>query len=1350
MKQIPSLILFLALLGAIFLGGTLQATNPIFAQAGPEFVHLKAAFWRSGQLPAVAPDPMSLRQRGQPLLPEASLYTNPNDPDYWTVIAFQGYQSGYWYIYAMRGSVDVGPWRVTDVASSQPSLMSQAERVAYTSKYEGAYHIYTNDLGGYDQRRLTADRFPDAYPDWSPDDTLLAFSRGEDFEQWEIYRMTADGQHQTRLTHSSEDDVTPDWSPDGSRIVWARRSGDSAAIWVMNGDGSGQHPISDSLKYLQNVRWSPDGRRIAFDYDADDDGLNELATINPDGSGLRVIYDANVPMVDVWMGAWSWKGDEVLFTAVKYVVQDGRLYISDSNLARLNLSNGQVRMYDLPGIEIRPDWQPLDRLAPETEMDPLPDWGPGPFTVSWHGQDRGPSGIRGFDVQVKEAGDATWTDWVTDEYLLQKSYPGVGGHTYLFRVRARDRAGNVEPWPAGYDTGTTVENLPPVTFFKPLRPYERYVPWVTWCGYDPGDSGIGIVQTQVREGKDGQWQDWYTVHQPSHQCGGSGWRGETGKTYYFRTRGVDNAQNQEAWPEGDGDTWTTLYGWMIDGHVFDSRGRAVTGMTAVTTPEGFENRPSDRTGAYAVYGHKDVYDFTVQWQRPGFGDLPVMVYAADKDVHQDILLPPADDVIVNGGFESGDFSPGWTPSITGTLVTSDVVHTGYYAVAMTCPQPHVFAPVDTIPDFPAGNRVFEQQLDVSIDGAGRVHVLFNGWDGAVYALRYTRREPDGSWLPTYTITSTTSYYDAPTEGQLAVDDQGNAAVIWHSFHASMPIMYAQRPVDGSWTQPEAITPRVRTPSARIAMDARGVVHVAWRGQGHNSAYTWQHLTKPFHGGWSGSEWITSSAADYHFWLQVDGRGDAHFVWEDNGGVMWHRLRAADGTWSSPQRIYDWGTNYHPHDQYDMATDDLGGIHFLFIHSGTSSERKMMYVLRQADGVVTTPFRVDFDTSYYWSGYSNRYARLVVGRDGAAHITWGIRNYVGEQDAWLVHRERTPSGQWLDAEKQPMPRDATDIHPVVSDDGALHVMGFFASDSYPLDRLFYLQKRGRDWSHMESMAIPAHSSPAPAFILAGPDNRAHFVWISGVEVDYSHTIYDEQPRGTYGISQQVTVPDAEKRPFVAFLYRMTGALDPRRPGLYLRVEDDEGVTDDVFLTDTNTGEQWQRAALDLTPWAGEQITMTVQLYQPPGALCARALVDEISLGRTAYPALGVHGSPAWAKPGQQVQQTITYANMGSEAVASNVVVSLTLPAGLSLLAADPPPDSQEGARALWRLGHLPEGSVGTIRLTLGIGADVPSPAVLHSVVIIAADETELDLLNNRAILATHTGDAFEFLPLLFRK
>jgi uncharacterized repeat protein (TIGR01451 family) len=64
------------------------------------------------------------------------------------------------------------------------------------------------------------------------------------------------------------------------------------------------------------------------------------------------------------------------------------------------------------------------------------------FTVGWTGGDFY-SGLAAYDVQFKDRYNGLWTGWLTSTSTTSATFSGTPGHTYFFRARARDAAGNL-------------------------------------------------------------------------------------------------------------------------------------------------------------------------------------------------------------------------------------------------------------------------------------------------------------------------------------------------------------------------------------------------------------------------------------------------------------------------------------------------------------------------------------------------------------------------------------------------------------------------------------------------------------------------------------------------------------------------------------------------------------------------------------------------------------------------------------------------------------------------------------------------------------------------------------------
>ncbi len=108
----------------------------------------------------------------------------------------------------------------------------------------------------------------------------------------------------------------------------------------------------------------------------------------------------------------------------------------------------------------------IDRVSPSSAVSSLPPTSPETkLVVQWNGSDDR-SGLRWYDVQYRDGERGVWTDWLANTTSIAAIFTGQAGHTYYFRVRALDNAGNLESYPDGDgDTHTCVDLNPTPTLW---------------------------------------------------------------------------------------------------------------------------------------------------------------------------------------------------------------------------------------------------------------------------------------------------------------------------------------------------------------------------------------------------------------------------------------------------------------------------------------------------------------------------------------------------------------------------------------------------------------------------------------------------------------------------------------------------------------------------------------------------------------------------------------------------------------------------------------------------------------------------------------------------------------------
>jgi Tol biopolymer transport system component len=361
------------------------------------------------------------------------------DPEYvsWSKLVFQSARNrNDWEIYTARGDgsnqVNISNHGSMDI---HPRLNRGATRVVFASNRHGGYDLFTMDANGGGQNRLIDHPGDDVFPAWSPDGNRIAFQAYRD-GQPEIYVVNANGSGLARLTYHADYDGQPTWAPDGSQIAFVRRESGGYRIWAMNADGSNQRQLSNQA-YSADPAWSPDGSQIAYDADGNGDGWQEIWLMNADGSNQRQVYDPPESNTDAWVGSWSPDGRYVAFTRISFVYYQGQWYWTAAYLDAWDSAqpSNTIRLSH-NGEDWNPAWASTDGQAPTSRVLGLPTQSPAMFTVYWTGGDTGGSGLKNYDVQVREGAAGSWTNWQSNTTATSASYTGVGGRAYYFRSRA--------------------------------------------------------------------------------------------------------------------------------------------------------------------------------------------------------------------------------------------------------------------------------------------------------------------------------------------------------------------------------------------------------------------------------------------------------------------------------------------------------------------------------------------------------------------------------------------------------------------------------------------------------------------------------------------------------------------------------------------------------------------------------------------------------------------------------------------------------------------------------------------------------------------------------------------------
>ena len=223
-------------------------------------------------------DPQSLRATAiEPMTTgtgfDAELSLSPDGKK----LAFTGgsYQVRAWLVPfdATRGQVTGPGQAVTSpgVEAWRPSLSRDGKKLAFRTRREGKWNVWETSLSDGHEAPIIADDYERDCPQWSPDSTLLAYSRvSKGINQ--VMLWSSQSRNEEPLTESSQwQRGVFDWSPDGKWLLMSEHYGSGRnEIWLLpvtarpHAERASRRIVSDPAYDVYEPHFSLDGRWIAF------------------------------------------------------------------------------------------------------------------------------------------------------------------------------------------------------------------------------------------------------------------------------------------------------------------------------------------------------------------------------------------------------------------------------------------------------------------------------------------------------------------------------------------------------------------------------------------------------------------------------------------------------------------------------------------------------------------------------------------------------------------------------------------------------------------------------------------------------------------------------------------------------------------------------------------------------------------------------------------------------------------------------------------------------------------------------------------------------------------------------
>lgn len=327
-------------------------------------------------------------------------------------------------------------------------------RVAYATvpKGQSDTEIVLSERDGSWKRQLTNNAAQESDPSWSPDSSKIAFLSNRSGGT-QIYKMDTDRTNVVELTNGAGGASSPVWSPKGDKIAFVR----DGLIHTMEPAPENEN-TNKPVPLLEgnNPDWSPDGEKLVFsawkytyyppegpDDAPDCDYESTINTVRADGTEKTTVvreylYDYGCGGVDdvAYVAAPVWSPDGSKVAYFHHVLAGNvRNYVKITDLSSAETTTGNGGLY----ARSLSDWQPLtDATHPGTYLTSYPPHGWNPPRAA-------------FKFASTDSGTTLQCSLDGGPYRVcasPKAYTGLSHGTHVFRVRARDAAGKVDPTPA--------------------------------------------------------------------------------------------------------------------------------------------------------------------------------------------------------------------------------------------------------------------------------------------------------------------------------------------------------------------------------------------------------------------------------------------------------------------------------------------------------------------------------------------------------------------------------------------------------------------------------------------------------------------------------------------------------------------------------------------------------------------------------------------------------------------------------------------------------------------------------------------------------------------------------------
>jgi TolB protein len=247
---------------------------------------------------------------------------------------------------------------------SSPAWSPDGSRIAFARQYDvensespfgqTQTDIFIRDVFGDHEIQVTNSEGTESTIAWSHDGTRLAFAYADGEFDTDLYTVNVDGTALTQITFDGPPpdrpiwtDVAPQWSPDDSQIAFGRFRIENLSYipYVVDSNGENLKRLIDEPIGELSPRWGPDGHTLAFSVWVDEWDGYAIAQYDLNDDLMTVLTD---PVLNLTYPFFSSDGRSIAAGC-----QDGSLYVMGKH------GETPEKIYNLTGRIIPVGWNIL-------------------------------------------------------------------------------------------------------------------------------------------------------------------------------------------------------------------------------------------------------------------------------------------------------------------------------------------------------------------------------------------------------------------------------------------------------------------------------------------------------------------------------------------------------------------------------------------------------------------------------------------------------------------------------------------------------------------------------------------------------------------------------------------------------------------------------------------------------------------------------------------------------------------------------------------------------------------------------------------------------------------------------